>query len=231
MAAGADVAIGLDVGQRVDPTAIVVAESVQRETGRIIHSDAYHREHLQCGPAPHCRYETETQFIAHSIGRLPLGTSYPQVAVEVANVVEGLNAQGIEPTLRVDATGVGQPLVDILRDGLLAKRYRLVEVVFTGGDHLEGGARSRVRVPKWLLVSRLQALIQTQRIRLPRSPEAKALARELETFEVRISETAAITGGAFRTGSHDDLVVALGLAVLLDPTAYMAYFAPSPLRW
>jgi hypothetical protein len=33
-------------------------------------------------------------------------------------------------------------------------------------------------------------------------------------FEIRISDTGAMASGAFRTGTHDDLVTALGLSVL-----------------
>jgi hypothetical protein len=38
---------------------------------------------------------------------------------------------------------------------------------------------------------------------------------ELEMFEIRVSDAGTDQYGAFRTGSHDDLVVALGLAVWL----------------
>ena len=42
------------------------------------------------------------------------------------------------------------------------------------------------------------------------------MARELEDYEIRVSEDANDRYGAFRVGSHDDLVTALGLAVQGD---------------
>jgi hypothetical protein len=44
--------------------------------------------------------------------------------------------------------------------------------------------------------------------------EARALARELLDYEIRVSDHASVLAGAFKTGAHDDLVTALGLAVL-----------------
>ena len=43
------------------------------------------------------------------------------------------------------------------------------------------------------------------------------LAKELLDYEIRVSEDANDKYGAFRVGSHDALVTALGLAVLDDP--------------
>jgi len=74
-----------------------------------------------------------------------------------------------------------------------------------------------VKLGKAWLVSRLQMLLQNGRLHLPRTAEAEALARELLDYEIRVSEDANDRYGAFRVGTHDDLVTALGLAVQLDP--------------
>ena len=72
-------------------------------------------------------------------------------------------------------------------------------------------------VGKAYLVSRLQVLFQSERLKLPRQhPEAEALVQELLDYEIRVSERANDTYGAFKVGAHDDLVTALGLAVLED---------------
>ena len=67
-------------------------------------------------------------------------------------------------------------------------------------------------------MSRLQALIQGERIRLPETEQAQALAKELTDYEIRVDEGAKMTAGAFKTGAHDDMATALGLAVLQDKT-------------
>ncbi len=66
-------------------------------------------------------------------------------------------------------------------------------------------------------MSRLQSLLQFRRIHLPNTPEAATLARELQDFEIRVDENAHQRSGAFRVGTHDDLVTALGLTVQKEP--------------
>jgi hypothetical protein len=70
----------------------------------------------------------------------------------------------------------------------------------------------QVSIGKAWLVSQLQALLQTDRLHLPRTPEAALLAQELLDYEIKVSEDANDRYGAFRVGAHDDLVTALGLA-------------------
>ena len=172
--------VGVDLGQRVDPTAIVVAELAE-EAEQI----TYRVRFLQ---------------------RLPLGTSYPDVARRLVEIGEKLAGHDI--TFFVDATGVGQPVLDILRERGLEN---VVAVYLTGG--LKARRRgSDLMLPKALLVSRLQVLLQGRRIRLPKTREARALVEELQNFEIRVSRDGVDKYGAFRTGTHDDLVVALGLA-------------------
>lgn len=211
------VSIGADIGQKHDPTAIVVCQAMKRETGRqrtiAIHDDGS----LTRTP------EKETLFETRSMERLMLGTAYPQVSERIAQVVRNIQirypAGDVRISLTVDATGVGAPVVDILRAALkgLLSRSRLVAATFTHGDRLDHGPDG-LRVGKAYLVSRLQALMQTDRLRLPPNhPEADAMARELADYEIRVDQDANDRYGAFKVGAHDDLVTALGLAVLRDP--------------
>jgi hypothetical protein len=91
-------------------------------------------------------------------------------------------------------------------------------VTFTHGDRYD---RGKGLLGKAYLVSRLQALLQTQGILLPPDhPEARAMADELKVYEIRVDTNANDTYGAFKVGTHDDLATALGLAVLDDPRDY-----------
>ncbi|MCP4640789.1 MAG: hypothetical protein GY851_10165, partial [bacterium] len=104
--------IGVDIGQKRDPTAICAVETEVRKIDR----------------------RSETHFLVRYIGRLPLMTPYPDVARRVGEVANGVRARvGTSPLLYVDATGVGQPIVDILREGAPAVRA-IVAVYFTYGD-------------------------------------------------------------------------------------------------
>lgn len=183
------VSVGIDVGQKVDPTAIAVAESEWRKDEAGKAWDHYLIRHLE---------------------RLPLGTPYPAVAKRLGEVIAGLRArQSAIAGIFVDATGVGQPVVDLLKvNGL-----RIRPVYFTHGDRRNEEEDGTIKLGKAWLVSRLQALLQTGRIHLPDTAESRALAKELQEYEIRVDERANDTYGAFRVGTHDDLVTALGLAV------------------
>lgn len=195
---GSALSIGVDMGQKVDPTAIVVAEATRQATRN-----------------------TPTVYTVRDIGRLPLNTSYPDVAAKVANVVAGvLERKSGRLRLLVDATGVGGPVVDLLREALRDKPYTLVACTFTFGDrYMRDEQAGTASVGKAYLVSKLQALLQTGRLKLPVTAESEALARELQDYEIRVDQNANDKYGAFKVGTHDDLVTALGLAVLDDPIA------------
>ncbi len=207
------VTIGVDVGQRVDPTAIAVCE----------------RE--------------EDRYVVRYLERLPLGTSYPAVAEHVGRVYRGAVAKLGQDRARdggvrtfmlprythepwpvrqvfviVDATGVGTPCIDLIRERAAVAEGHLTGVFFTSGDRctVKLGAPEG-SLGKAYLVSRLQALIQAKRIALPETSEARALADELLNYELRVTDDASVTAGAFKTGTHDDLATALGLAVLVEP--------------
>jgi hypothetical protein len=185
------VTIGIDIGQKVDPTAIAVLEKVKRADG----------EH----------------YIARFLQRLPLTTPYPAIAERLGQIVGGVHVISNRPAGRprittfADATGVGQPVVDLLRlDGV-----KVVACYFTHGDRRTEervNGQEQVSIGKAWLVSRLQALLQTNCLHLPRTPEAALLAQELLDYEIKVSEDANDRYGAFRVGAHDDLVTALGLA-------------------
>lgn len=210
------VTVGVDVGQKVDPTAICVCEQVVRviDPGRLTlpaRGGMFDARDLQ-----RVGVRTETIHTARHIQRLPLGTPYPEVAAQVAAVVDGLVRRGVaRPRIMIDATGVGGPVVDILRERLGHHAQDVVSCTFTHGEKYGQDDDARTAsVGKAFLVSRLQALLQTKRLKLPVTAESEALARELQNYEIRIDDDANDRYGAFRVGTHDDLVTALGLCVI-----------------
>jgi hypothetical protein len=70
-----------------------------------------------------------------------------------------------------------------------------------------------VHIPKQHLVSMLQVLLQTGRIHLPQTADAKAMQEELQQYGLKVQSSGQPVLGAFKIGQHDDLVTALGLAV------------------
>ncbi|MCB1035516.1 MAG: hypothetical protein KDD47_16960 [Acidobacteria bacterium] len=186
------VAIGVDIGQQQDPTAICVAETEPR--GQLLH---YRIRHLE---------------------RLPLGTSYPRVADRIRGVAASVSQRtGATPAVFVDATGVGAPVMDLLRQHT-PELHSAVAVLFTSGSRRREHRRAgKVTLGKARMVGRLQALLQAGRIHLPNTQEAQALARELQVYELRVDGNGRARFGAFKTGTHDDLATALGLAIQFEP--------------
>jgi len=188
-----EVAIGLDIGQKRDPTALCVAEIHERQVDQ---------------------ERQEVHFRVRHLERMPLGTPYPQVAGRMGEVFGKLKSRsGSSPRLYADATGVGQPIVDLLEE----KGVPTVACYFNHGDQRSDKEWNKVTIGKAFLVSRLQALLQSHRLHLPKDhSEASALGAELLNYEIRIDENANDKYGAFKVGTHDDLVTALGLAVQVD---------------
>jgi len=177
--------VGLDLGQVADYTAIAVLE----------------RPPVPTDAPP---YKPPVYALRH-LERLPLGTSYPDVVAAVGDLMGRLPRRG---PLVADATGVGRPVIDLLR----AAGLDPIPVVVHGGDQTTVVEGYR-RVPKRELVAVAQVLLQQRRLRVARSlPLVKALVEELQTFEVKISDTGHDSYGVWREGKHDDLVFATALA-------------------
>ena len=193
-----EVVIGIDIGQKHDPTAICVSERESRSVdGR-----------------------SRTHHLVRHLERLPIGLPYPQVGERLTEIARGIRDKtGYGPELCIDATGVGLPVVDALADDHEYLSHVTV-VYFTHGDRVtyqDSHRYKEILLGKAYLVSQLQVLLQHHEIHLPETPEARALARELLDYEIRVDEDANNRYGAFRVGTHDDLVTALGLTLEIPP--------------
>ena len=220
----ASYAVGVDLGQVQDHTAIAVVGLDERYLAACqAREEAYERlsrarqnPHLdeielriiereiddEAGPMPEPVYE-----VRH-LERLPLGTSYPEV---VGRVRALLNTPPLadDCALAVDATGVGMAVTDMLRKAGLY----FDSVTITSGDR-ETREGSQWRVPKRDLISACQVLLQQRRLKIAASlPEAKTLTEELLNFRYKITQASNLTYESWREGTHDDLVLALSLAV------------------
>lgn len=213
-----EVCIGVDLGKRHDPSAVCVTEVGERPSGKWrvtgVEGDVTHRQP-----------ELESLFTVRQLERRPLGESYPEQAKRIAEIAGTLAAdRRFRVVVAVDQTGVGLPIVDLVRAELKDTRAHLCGVTLTASGRMTGSLlRREVSVGKEWLVSRLQALLGTGRIELPDNEETRGLGQELRDFEIRRTKAANLISGAFRSGSHDDRVIALALSVLHEPRAGRAY--------
>jgi hypothetical protein len=122
--------------------------------------------------------------------------------------------------LATDATGPGLHLYeDMVRDEALISyvgKERITPVVIIPGQN-EGRDGKFRKVPKHLLITRLQSAIRRHQIRVPRKlPLYNILESELEGYEMKLSEgSKRVTfSNNPRDGGpeHDDTILALALA-------------------
>ena len=137
--------------------------------------------------------------------RVPLGTPYPGIVAHVGRLLTKLPGN---PELVIDFTGVGRPVFDMF----VYSGISPTGVLITGGT-AETRDGMTCSVPKLTLVSRLQALLHEGRLKILRElDEAETLVRELQDFRVEFTAAGHLTFSA-RSGKHDDLVLALAIAV------------------
>ena len=216
------VTIGCDVGQIRDSTAICVCEVMQVNTGKVRYASKQeagrwdHRGHWI--PPKGIDPVFRSEYTVRDIKRLPLGTSYPDVADHLAHLLCAERLARRDVRLLLDVTGVGRGVWDMLRQEIAlrkeARHVQLRPVSFTHGETYNKRTGS---LGKAYLVSRGQSLLQSGRVHAPDTPEVRATLEELKTYEIKIDTDGKDTYGAFAVGKHDDLATALLLATLEDP--------------
>lgn len=170
--------ISVDLGQSADYTAIGVAERLP------------------------------THDVVRHLERPELGTPYPAIARRVrALQLTVAERTGRTPDVLVDATGVGRPVVDQMREeGVSCMR----PVLIVTGAHVTQDKLGFWHVPKAVLVASSQVALQNQRLRIPSQlPLAAVAAQEMRTFQMRQSAAGNMQFEAWRSGEHDDLVLML----------------------
>ncbi len=196
--------VAVDLAQTHDYTAIAIIDSEKSGDERPLHQV----RHLE---------------------RLQRGTSYTQQVEHIQGIVEAAGACD----LVVDQTGVGRPVVDMLREAGLTPHA----VTITAGDNVNS-AGFDYRVPKRHLVTTLQIALQSGRLKVASGlTEAKRWADELLAFQIEISASGHDTyGNDSSRSSHDDLVIATALGVWWvarddhEPVVIGGIFA-SPEAW
>jgi hypothetical protein len=187
--------IGIDLAQARDATAIAAVES--------------YRVAEEPPGDPHTRHPRRLKH--HSLvhlEKLQRGLSYPAQVEAIVHIVDVLADGDRSVTLWVDATGVGRPVVDLLRRDC---PYTLRAVTITSAAEVVRHG-SDLSVPKADLVGTLEVVLSTRRLHVvPDLALAKDLDAELRSFSYELSATGRpLYEGR---GSHDDLVLALALAV------------------
>jgi hypothetical protein len=185
--------VGFDLGQKASHSAIVVVERVSGATDRV-NRVTWARIH-------------ETHLILRKIERLPLDISYDSIAARLNRVVRDLG----DPrhiSLTVDATGCGQPFLDLIRKQRMGVAILPIGITSGGHGSYSGGIE---RAPKKDLIANANYILMSTCLSgTPGMAGLKDLREEMEAYRVRTSRAGNDT---FRTGHSDDLVMAFTLAV------------------
>jgi hypothetical protein len=179
--------IGLDLGQAHESTAMVVMER-----------------------SPSTDPSTPAVYSLRHAQRFTLGTPYTAIVPAVAELAATVMKNG-HTTLVVDQTGVGRAVFDLLL------RYPVpcysVALIITNGHYRTEEKGGDTHVPKKDLVSLLQVVLQSRRLKIAhRLPHAAVLVKELQTFRAKITVAANEIVEDWRERDHDDLVLAVALA-------------------
>jgi hypothetical protein len=190
-----DYLVGLDLGQAQDFTALALIEKVW------VSLPEYDGNTLK----PKVRVEYHLQHLERM-----LGVSYPQ---QVQRVKERLGHPDLRihtPTLIIDRTGVGAAVCDLFQ----------AAGVWHWQVSIHGGAKVTkegmcYHVPKRDLVAAVNVCMQQRTLKIAEAlPERSTLTTELQNFRVTIDpRTAHDSYAAWREKDHDDLVLAVALAV------------------
>jgi hypothetical protein len=192
--------IGVDLGRRNDFAAPVIFEDELYQKPVTIMPD---------GTPP--RYRDVPSLLVRRYNLVDMmqwtGVSYPMTAKRIKNIVDNPQVSR-DYILAVDATGVGQAVIDMLRGD-----YNLnpIGVTFTSGAAVTM-SQYGYNVPKRDLVVNLQLLFQLERVRIAEELElAKEFKGQLEHYSSHVNERGYESFAADAEIEHDDLPMAAAI--------------------
>jgi hypothetical protein len=213
--------IGLDLGQKQDPTALIIAEEPMwvPEKYRDFWGGGKWGWVSPSGMSPiavrgalhhaykHGRPLGQDVVLRHS-ERFDLGTSYPEIQRRTQDILR-LNVMAGKPVaFLVDRGGPGQPQIDYMKQA----RMHPIGIFMHGGSRVVRD-RDGYRVPKKDLVAAVQMLMEHKKLKIPNSlPHGPLLTTELANFRMKMNpNTAHESFEHWREGMHDDLVLAVAM--------------------
>ncbi len=214
--------VGVDLGQQHDSTAIAVVEEPVyiRSDARSALGMLYPGWRAPDELPPAALADAWREMLSHGrphgptlrarhLERLPLGTNYVDVVARVKALLATPPLAERRCCLLVDISGVGRAVYDLMRrEGLEA-----IGVSIHGGNDVSGTAEGW-SVPKRDLIAAAQVRLQSRTLLIAAGlPEAATLVKELQDYRIRIDEKSGHDSYNARTGRHDDLVLALSIAV------------------
>lgn len=177
---------GLDLGKLQDYTALVTVEQYVVDDKDLPGRKAWQHD------------------VRH-INRWPLGTPYARIVADLRDLYVKSPMNG--SSLVVDKTGVGEAVMEMIQEAHLPCSVRGYSITagFKPGDGT---------VPKQDLVGALHVGWGSERLRIAKGLDYRPiLIEEIRTFTSKVSSERNETYAAWRENEHDDILLALSLAV------------------
>ena len=176
--------VGVDLGQRESHTAIVVLERFDQKPSfeRILAGSDFLR-----------------RYVVRQAERVPLGTPYPDVVTRLDRIATLLGQLGLCIVV-VDGTGIGVPVVELMKQRTLGGGCRILPIVITSGQ-----SPTPSSVPRSALIGKLQVMAQLGELEIAHScRDGPKLQEELAHLTLDRATSS--------SSQSDDLALALALA-------------------
>ena len=174
---------------------------------------------------------TEFRYHLKGLDRIR-GVDYPQITDIIINAVERLkreskypNLQSDGPHLCMDASGLGAPIRDYLkqRRTFFGGKHgqKLYPVVFTGGESARLDTTTwNYNISKSLIIGNFLSLMQHRRFDYAPDLEAlPLLEKEIASFKYHLTASGH-TGFDAEQGAHDDLICATCIPLIIGEWQY-----------
>jgi hypothetical protein len=199
--------LGLDLGSLLDYAALTVMRrwrAIDPATGE---------------PEQDMKGEPKYRFDVLEIRRWPLKTEYTVVVADVVALVTSKLLPSW-PRLAIDRSGVGGPVVSMIRDALGAfGQVEVWGVSITGGSGLRLAGWRDLHVAKPELIGALRVALEGGKLKVDSNADgvpirnSDVLRRELTDFTAKLSSTGTETTGG--KSEHDDTVIAACLPLIV----------------
>src|SRR5271166_1339587 len=194
--------VAVDLGNLHDSTAITVLEVSEAQ------EIEYHSTPFQPVPAE-IRRKQELSYLVRLMHRPRIGTGYPVIIDQIKAIIEDLTAMRKPPVLIVDATGLGAPVVQRMRE----LGMKPTGLTITAGQNATLTGQDWT-APKGLIVGELRLAMHRKLLKVAQGFAAReTLAAELAAFTAKLSPSGRATFEA-AGAEHDDTVLSLGLAII-----------------
>lgn len=194
--------VGVDLGKRQDFTAVAVVEECVWAEGR--------RNPVDYAPV------IQKTFSLRYTERVAKGTQYLRVVDKLRTMLESEAMRHDPVVLALDATGVGEPVFEMLQKMAYEVMKRRTQWLNLAGIVFTTGQKSHwdnflCFVPKSTLMTGMALVFEKKLLKIGRGlPGTTELLRELRGMRRSLSEGRERWNGV---GEHDDMVMALALAL------------------